>query len=215
MHFCSGSPVLQPKSVKRLTDTMEEAIDPANEEAQIQSVALGEPTTDDDGYLYLCTESTRQVVASKALKRVSPVFRAVLQQSDLFKGQQLTEMPTLQLENDEPRAVELLCDLLHSSSKSHNVPDSMEALLSFADLCNKYRCEKAMESQVAYWLSIAVSASPNISILTEYLGIAYSFKLELQFADISWRIVAMLDESEAENLQLPELVPHKVKGMSG
>lgn len=172
-------------------------------------------TMDDEGDIILDAGSVLLRVSSNVLRLASPVFRAMLEPGRFLEGQAHRDSDnpfTIQLEDDDPGALIMLCNILHF--KKVEFTRNVKLLATFTDLCDKYCCFLAPQFPVMSWLYLfdySDQTSPN---LTQLLWAAYAFNLPTQFEKITIEISKQLDKNGAENMYLHDRLPDAIGGSS-
>ena len=153
------------------------------------------------------------LVSSKVLSLASPVFAALLGPKFL-EGNHIRrgDSPIIELHDDDPAAITLICNILHYRYDS--VPTQLEAeqLRQIAILCDKYDCSKSFQPWTEKWLNSSRGA--QFSDLGHLLLAAYKLNDPVHFAYFSTRlIVGVVPKRETWDL-FPELdfLPDQFKG---
>jgi hypothetical protein len=153
------------------------------------------------------------LVSSKVLSLASPVFAALLGPKFL-EGNRIRHgvSPTIELHDDDPTAVALICNILHYRYDS--VPTKLEAkqLGQIAILCDKYDCSKSFQLWSEKWLSSSCGAP--FSDLGHLLLAAYKLNDPVHFADFSTQLIKGVVPKRETWVLFPELdlLPDHFKG---
>ncbi|KAJ9241436.1 hypothetical protein DTO169E5_3636 [Paecilomyces variotii] len=114
-------------------------------------VALEIIKIDPEGDVALRVESKDLIVSSKILSMTSPVFDEMMSKYDT-ETTDLGALLVLRLEGDDPRALTLLCQLLHYRFDAVESQPNLDLLLEFINLANKYKCIPSVQLQASHWL---------------------------------------------------------------
>ena len=157
--------------------------------------------------------SANLLVSSKVLSLASPVFAALLgpkflEGNDIRRG----VCPVIELHDDDPAAITLICNTLHYRYDS--VPTHLEAeqLGQIAILCDKYDCSKSFQPWSEKWLSS--SDGVRFSDLGHLLLATYKLNDPDHFASFSAELIRdVVPKRETWDL-FPELdlLPDRLKG---
>ncbi|CUS08049.1 unnamed protein product [Tuber aestivum] len=165
-------------------------------EPQYESKFVAEVTVAPEGDLVLEVPSknglARLKVSSQVMCLVSPVFRAMLGPSSMFKEacelRASTSGYTLQLEGDDPEAFVAILHVLHCQTDKVPSAVSFEDLFHMAIVCDKYDCALA----VAAWVDIWAEGWRDLAFdaaYSEWMFISWAFLLPSIFEPLSRRIV--------------------------
>ncbi|KAK8214275.1 hypothetical protein IWZ01DRAFT_234081 [Phyllosticta capitalensis] len=136
-------------------------------------------------------DNTRLRVQTAILRIASPTFQAMFG-PHFSEGQNLScEHPKeLPLPDDDPRAMKILCCILHHCYDVTKTPRIAD-LSSLAVTVDKYLCKSAVQSCYIVWLNSALAQADVLDFrqLVELLAIAYSLKLPDEFYKISSKMV--------------------------
>lgn len=179
-----------------------------------QSPAPESITIDNQGDVILVAGSRQLRVASKVLTLSSPVFRAMLEPGRFLEGQthRDSDNPAIvKLEEDDPEALTLLCDILHF--KSVGIPSQIGLLVAVTDICDKYQCAPAIKCHIACWLSVSSGRSLPTLEQTQLLWVAFAFGLPAEFGKISSVLSSQLDAVAIESIHMHEGLPDSVRRM--
>lgn len=171
-------------------------------------------TVDSEGDVLLRTGPRHLLVAAKVLVLASPVFRAMLEPGRFREGQSQPSPGKpliLELHDDNPEAMTLLCHLLHFTDMA--TPRDTKLLSALADVCDKYQCTSAASFHVASWMARLDPPGTDISAITDGLWVAYAFNFAAEFTQIAGMLAAALTETEARNLSFHERLPESLKGI--
>ncbi|PUU83479.1 hypothetical protein B9Z19DRAFT_1112366 [Tuber borchii] len=131
-------------------------------------------------------------VSSQVMCLVSPVFRAMLGPSSMFKEAcELRASPScyrLSLEDDDPEAFLAILYVLHCQTEKVPSSISFEDLFHMAIICDKYDCALA----VAVWVDIWTTGWREFAFETaysEWMFISWTFCLPSVFEPLSRKIV--------------------------
>ncbi|KAK3637335.1 hypothetical protein LTR56_013684 [Elasticomyces elasticus] len=127
-------------------------------------------------------------VSSQVLRLASSVFQALL--GPRFReGITLATSATVEipLPEDDPGDMQILCSILHMRHDQAVSVLGAKTILSFAMLCDKYGCAKAVQPSVQLWVQNHVKAAEVLD-LVEYLK-AVSL---LRYQDSARRVGAQL-----------------------
>ncbi|PWW80687.1 hypothetical protein C7212DRAFT_355768 [Tuber magnatum] len=131
-------------------------------------------------------------VSSQVMCLVSPVFRAMLGPSSMFKEacelRASTSGYVLQLEGDDPEAFVPILHILHCRTEKVPSTISFEDLFHIAIVCDKYDCALA----VAVWVDIWAQGWSGLAFDTNYsewMFISWAFCLPSVFEPLSRKIV--------------------------
>ena len=131
-------------------------------------------------------------VSSQVMCLVSPVFRAMLGPSSMFKEAcELRASPScyrLSLEGDDPEAFVAILYVLHCQTEKVPSSISFEDLFHMAIICDKYDCALA----VAVWVDIWTTGwreSAFETAYSEWMFISWTFCLPSVFEPLSRKIV--------------------------
>ena len=157
--------------------------------------------------------SANLLVSSKVLSLTSPVFAALLgpkflEGNDIRRG----VCPVVELHDDDPAAITLICNILHYRYDS--VPTHLEAeqLGQIAILCDKYDCSKPLQLWCEKWLNSSCGA--QFSDLGHLLLATYKLNDPVHFAGFSAELIRdVVPKRETWDL-FPELdlLPDRFKG---
>ncbi|KAE8446546.1 hypothetical protein EG329_011878 [Mollisiaceae sp. DMI_Dod_QoI] len=120
--------------------------------------------------------SRKFLASSRVLSLASPVFSRMF--SPRFKeGLQLQDedSPYISLEEDDPKAMELILRILHYQSVDISAPVNPKTLAALAIHCDKYDCSRALISWIVQWCN----ASQDVSAPEDFgfkLLAAYMFR---------------------------------------
>ena len=132
--------------------------------------------------------SANLLVSSEVLSLTSPVFAALLSPKFL-EGNNIRcgVFPAIELHDDDPAAITLICSILHYRYDS--VPTQLEAeqLGQIAILCDKYECSKSLQPWSEKWLSSSYGA--QFSDLGHLLLATYMLNDPIHFADFSAELI--------------------------
>ncbi|KAJ9200582.1 hypothetical protein DTO164E3_2893 [Paecilomyces variotii] len=106
---------------------------------------------DPEGDAALRVESKDLIVSSKILSMTSTVFNEMMRKDDTETAD-LGALLILRLEGDDPRALTLLCQLLHYRFDAVESQPNLDLLLEFINLANKYKCIPSVQLQASHWL---------------------------------------------------------------
>ncbi|KAF2002500.1 hypothetical protein P154DRAFT_139787 [Amniculicola lignicola CBS 123094] len=119
-------------------------------------------------------------VSSKILSQASPVFNAMLSGN----WSETTSSAPIRLPDDDPKLVELLCEVLHAQSINVFTDVGIVELADFAVLCDKYDCTDAASA----WVQAQVQQELNW-VLEEgsekLIFITYVFDLPHEFMKVT------------------------------
>lgn len=183
--------------------------EPGDEE---QSPSPESITIDSQGDIILVAGSRHLRVASKVLTLSSPVFRAMLEPGSFLEGQthRDSDNPAIvKLEDDDPEALTLLCDIFHF--KSVEIPSQIGLLVAIADICDKYQCAPAIKCHIACWLSVSSGRSQPRLEQTQLLWVAFAFGLPAEFEKISSVLSIQSDAAAVESIQMHEGLPDSLR----
>jgi hypothetical protein len=123
-------------------------------------------TLDPNGDVILAVNDTARdarekfIVSSRVLSLASPVFSKMF--SPNFKEgiqMQQGDRPCIELEEDDPKAMETILRILHYQCASIPLSTDPETLAALAIHCDKYDCNKAMKPWIAHWCNNCPGAS--------------------------------------------------------
>jgi hypothetical protein len=158
--------------------------------------------------------SANLLVSSKVLSLASPVFAALLGPKFL-EGNNIRRgvCPVIELHDDDPAAITLICNILHYRYDS--VPTQLEAeqLGQIAILCDKYDCSKSFQPWSEKWLSSSYGA--QFSDLGHFLLATYKLNDPVHFADFSAELIRGVVPKRETWDHFPELdlLPDRLKGI--
>ncbi|KAJ9216509.1 hypothetical protein DTO166G4_1725 [Paecilomyces variotii] len=105
---------------------------------------------DPDGDVAIRVESKDILVSSKILSMTSTVFDEMM--INATETSDLGALLILRLQGDDPRALTLLCQLLHYRFDAVESQPNLDLLLEFINLANKYKCIPPVQLQASHWL---------------------------------------------------------------
>lgn len=203
-------------------ETSSESITMSTQDDNISEAGDKEPeippeffTMDDEGDIILNAGSILLRVSSNVLRLASPVFCAMLKPGRFLEGSAHRDSHdpfTVQLEDDDPGALIMLCNILHF--KKVEFTRNVKLIVTFTDLCDKYCCFLAPLFAVKSWLSLfdySDHMSPHLMLL---LWVAYAFNLPTDFEKITTEIAKHLDKRGADNMFLHVRLPVAIGGSS-
>lgn len=169
-------------------------------------------TIDDQGDVILVAGLTHLRVSSHVLRLASPAFRAMLEPGRFLEGQTHRDSynpAKVQLEDDDPEALALLCNILHF--KSVKSIFDVGLLAALADICDKYQCTFAVRHYIASWLPVLYHClRPNLEQI-QLLWVAFAFDLPFHFEEISSVLSKQLDAAAVESIHMHEGLPDSVR----
>ena len=153
------------------------------------------------------------LVSSKVLSLASPVF-ATLLGPKFLEGNYIRrgDSPIIELHDDDPAAIALVCNILHYRYDSVPTQPEAEQLGQIAILCDKYDCSKPLQPWSEKWLN--GSRGAQFSDLGHLLLAAYKLDDPVHFADFSAQLIkGVVPKHETWDL-FPELdlLPDRFKG---
>ena len=172
-------------------------------------------TVDPRGDVVLVAGSTCLRASSHVLRLASPVFGAMLEPGRFLEGQSNRDSDnpaTVKLEDDDPEALAMLCDMLHFKTVQFTSP--IELLVAFTNLCDKYQCAPSVKCHIACWLSVLEYGSLAKSEQLQILWVSFAFGLPAEFEKISGILSTRLDEDEVETVQMHERLPDLIRSES-
>lgn len=163
-------------------------------------------------------------VHSLFLRVASPVFAAMFgphfREGRILSEETPGELP---FPDDDPESMKLLCKLLHHQISESELP-SIDGLLEFAVLVDKYDCRRAVFRTANAWLEehFARAQEDDEQLDAKFLAIAASLRLTNMFAVISkemmlrqkgsfWRFSHVNDFLPPATLIAMTEVTHKLK----
>ncbi|RPB00492.1 hypothetical protein L873DRAFT_1736423 [Choiromyces venosus 120613-1] len=146
---------------------------------------------------------SRFKVSSQVLCLVSPVFRAMLGPSSMFKEacelRASSSGYSLSLEGDDPEAFGAILYVFHCQTEKVPISVSFEDLFHIAIICDKYDCALA----AAVWVDIWTTVWRQFAFETtysEWMFISWTFSLPSVFEPLSRKIVMEGYESKQGQL---------------
>lgn len=194
--------------------TLEHQPDPSVASDEPIAEAIDIPTVDIDpqGDVFLICGS----ITKKRLRVYSPVMSLA---SDMFKamfkpqfqeGITLASTNTVEipLPDDDPDAMESVCNVFHLRNKEAQIMDngaghmSARQLLTIAMLCDKYQCQVAVAAAATCWLpSCDIEKSSDLHML---INAASLFRIDTAFRELGKLViegpVRHIDVEEEEHI---------------
>ncbi|KAF2811826.1 uncharacterized protein BDZ99DRAFT_360876, partial [Mytilinidion resinicola] len=129
--------------------------------------------------------SARLLVASNILTMVSPVFRAMFT-GGFAEGQDLSpSLPrVVPLPDDNKKAMELLCRILHFDTNAIPAELDMDSLVELTILCDKYDCATPFRFYGNVWVSALLPQACEKGF-EELLSVTYGLDLPEPFMELT------------------------------
>ncbi|EXF75205.1 hypothetical protein CFIO01_06163 [Colletotrichum fioriniae PJ7] len=152
-------------------------------------------------------------VYSLILSNVSPTFASNISKVNYTEDAVVSDPPRLSLPDDDPKAMEIMCHILHGNSlnaEMGKIPPRL--ILVVAILAAKYNCTLALRAAAEYWLSPEIMDTIAQSGVVrpekkDLLLAAYWFRYEKAFeagslrliTEISWSFGFLADGKSGED----------------
>jgi len=160
------------------------------------------------------------MVCSKAMKRVSPVFKAMLSRGTFKEGIELLDTGTVEvpLLDDNVEAMIIALDIIHSRNRRVPRQVDFDTLFNLMILADKYQMVEAIEAYSTGWAASLRAELPrkyetgteSEQVVHKWIAISWVFELPEEFQKMTELVerncTASLRDRIQEGLPIPDII---------